>query len=360
MHAGEIYSSNFWGDMEILEYVSSKEVIVKFINSGNIQTAQRYAILDGLVKDQKAEKGAADKRDEAIESEKVERSLKEKHDRELRRQLKRQVVDAAIASRRRWYAMMRDLKCNVDSTGKLMCGEKFADRNGQVFQVRSKKSFDSLSWFIVYESSGNGYWVSESSILAAAVYDKNSPEAVADERLRRKKLNAEKYEANRAHYIAKADAYQRNNVERTRVRNRNRRAIREGAEGKHTLEQVMKLLQDQHCRCACCGVQLAENTRELDHKMPLVLGGSNWIENLQWLCQFCNGSKNGSHPDEWEAYTSSDSFKKRRLGRLVNDSDDWLSSLGTMPLIHEYFKRFEDDWSDLTQTEPTTSHPAQS
>jgi 5-methylcytosine-specific restriction endonuclease McrA len=40
---------------------------------------------------------------------------------------------------------------------------------------------------------------------------------------------------------------------------------------------------------------------EIDHIMPIELGGSNWPENLQLLCRTCNRSKGHRHPEQWAA-----------------------------------------------------------
>lgn len=37
----------------------------------------------------------------------------------------------------------------------------------------------------------------------------------------------------------------------------------------------------------------------LDHRIPICLGGAHSIENLQWLCEPCNLSKGGLHPNVW-------------------------------------------------------------
>lgn len=41
--------------------------------------------------------------------------------------------------------------------------------------------------------------------------------------------------------------------------------------------------------------------RHIDHVMPLRLGGSNYIENIQLLCRPCNLSKGSKHPAVWLA-----------------------------------------------------------
>jgi 5-methylcytosine-specific restriction endonuclease McrA len=68
-----------------------------------------------------------------------------------------------------------------------------------------------------------------------------------------------------------------------------RRALAFGYEGEHfTLEEWLALVDFYGGRCLRC------STREklsVDHIVPLSLGGSNDIDNIQPLCEGCNGEK---------------------------------------------------------------------
>lgn len=46
-------------------------------------------------------------------------------------------------------------------------------------------------------------------------------------------------------------------------------------------------------QCKGCGQKGNEATLEIDHIVPLALGGSNDISNLQVLCRSCNRQKGG-------------------------------------------------------------------
>jgi|SRR6478609_1463279 len=49
--------------------------------------------------------------------------------------------------------------------------------------------------------------------------------------------------------------------------------------------------------CAACG---STEYPEIDHIMPIALGGTSEDSNLQILCRPCNRSKGSKHPDDWK------------------------------------------------------------
>ena len=58
------------------------------------------------------------------------------------------------------------------------------------------------------------------------------------------------------------------------------------------------LLARQKGRCVYCRRELGESY-QVDHRMPLALGGSNNLDNLQALCKRCNLKKHAKHPDQF-------------------------------------------------------------
>lgn len=78
-----------------------------------------------------------------------------------------------------------------------------------------------------------------------------------------------------------------------------RRANRLASPGTHTRKEVSDLLVQQRFCCANCEADLHMVKRHLDHWMPLIKGGSNSIENLQWLCATCNVKKGALDPIDW-------------------------------------------------------------
>ena len=102
------------------------------------------------------------------------------------------------------------------------------------------------------------------------------------------------------------DKWKNNNPDKVREYVRNRRALEQNAVGSFTFEQFKTLGNI----CLCCG----RNESELaavglllvpDHVIPLALGGSNNISNIQPLCHAgsnggrggCNGRKHAKYID---------------------------------------------------------------
>ena len=107
---------------------------------------------------------------------------------------------------------------------------------------------------------------------------------------------------NRDRIAAKRKIYRSENSEMLTISKRNERAKRRKAEGKHTLEEIQKILEMQKFMCANCNAKLVKsgkNKYHVDHIMPLIKGGSNWPDNLQCLCPTCNLRKNAKDPIAW-------------------------------------------------------------
>lgn len=86
--------------------------------------------------------------------------------------------------------------------------------------------------------------------------------------------------------------------ERRRERRRARlRAARE--RGTHTAAEWLALVAEFGGRCVRCGREGMRLVK--DHIVPIYLGGSDAIGNLQPLCDSCNCSK-GSERTNWKEY----------------------------------------------------------
>lgn len=70
-----------------------------------------------------------------------------------------------------------------------------------------------------------------------------------------------------------------------------RKAWKHGNGGSYTAQQWEQLKQQYNHRCLCCHQQEPTIRLTADHIVPLVLGGSSNIDNIQPLCLSCNTSK---------------------------------------------------------------------
>lgn len=100
--------------------------------------------------------------------------------------------------------------------------------------------------------------------------------------------------ANSAKIVAKVAAWRVANPNRKREQSHNYRA-RKRAGGKISMGLAERLYALQKGKCACCGKKLGKDY-QMDHIMPLALGGDNADSNMQLLTTKCNLQKNAKHP----------------------------------------------------------------
>lgn len=87
------------------------------------------------------------------------------------------------------------------------------------------------------------------------------------------------------------------NNEKILERNRNYRAKKNNAEGSFTEKEFQEKLELYNYKYCGCGVDLRKTIIHRDHVLPLSKGGTDYIENIQPLCEHCNCSKNTKHID---------------------------------------------------------------
>lgn len=116
--------------------------------------------------------------------------------------------------------------------------------------------------------------------------------------------------ANKERHAATNRAWQRANLDKCREANRKcyranpkkklaavhaYQARKSGNGGTHTQTDVQTQYKRQKARCFYCHKPLGEQY-DIDHVVPLALGGSNGPENLVVACPLCNGRKHAKHP----------------------------------------------------------------
>lgn len=304
--AGDIFQSNFWGDVVVSEYRSSTSVDIEFVNSGNKYTVQLNNLRKGLVKDTKLSKelfkNIKDAEDASRKAKRYDAAQ------QVSRHLsKLKSLNKQIQSAHKQHLKKQQLQVELDKilqdTQSTIYEHPFCGKYN-ISRILDKKNCE-----ITFHRT-NGTQVTSIKQAQSMFGIRDSVQFPTDEALA-KTRSAHHYQQNREVRLEQAKQWQKDNLDKARVRNRNRLARRKSAEGTHTVEEIAELLVSQNNRCNCCGVEL-DDTKHLDHIMPLCLGGSNWIENLQYLCQWCNTSKSGKHPDVWYDEIRTEDWKLRR------------------------------------------------
>ena len=93
---------------------------------------------------------------------------------------------------------------------------------------------------------------------------------------------------------ARATAWRLANRDKRRLAEHAREARKWGANGRFTTEQWQLLCARYGHRCLACG---AGAPLQADHVVPLCLGGTNTIDNIQPLCGPCNWRKHTATTD---------------------------------------------------------------
>ncbi len=123
----------------------------------------------------------------------------------------------------------------------------------------------------------------------SAAYRMKNPDVVKLQNARRRAADPEKAKRESREWFAL-------HPEKRVVYQQNRQARMRANGGIVSLDIKDKLMKAQRGRCACCRVDLKTVVVNLDHIIPIVLGGKNSDENIQLLCRTCNNQKYAKHP----------------------------------------------------------------
>lgn len=110
--------------------------------------------------------------------------------------------------------------------------------------------------------------------------------------------NQEYYARNPEHHRQRSTKWRIEHPERRAEQENNRRALKRGAEGAHTPQDIEQLKRGQNNRCWYCGADLSDGYH-IDHFVPLSKGGANQPGNLRLACPTCNLKKSNKDPHLW-------------------------------------------------------------
>lgn len=183
-------------------------------------------------------------------------------------------------------------KCGIEQPMSMF----FADnrRNGQ--QSHCKKCDGAQS--AAYYQANKDRIKAASAAWYAANADKASEVGAAwrAANVDRKKANDAAWQrANPEKRRAISTAWQKAHPEAGRIARHNRRAKERENGGKLSKGLAAKLFSLQKGICPCCKQPLGQDF-QLDHKMPIALGGANADDNMQLLRKICNKQKSAQHP----------------------------------------------------------------
>lgn len=108
------------------------------------------------------------------------------------------------------------------------------------------------------------------------------------------KMKAKKskyYEANKERLLPKFKAYRQDHPEYARLSCHKRKARMRNAPGTCSRKQFLAKIEYHGWRCYLCKSSLSIKELQMDHRVPLARGGSNWPANLAPACKPCNLSK---------------------------------------------------------------------
>lgn len=112
-------------------------------------------------------------------------------------------------------------------------------------------------------------------------------------------------ETNKEKVILRYKKWYENNSEQrliSKIKTAKRRGIAQNSNGIFTIQDLTEIYKDQNYQCYYCGTELKDYIFELDHKIPLSRGGTNWPDNLCCTCNICNTAKYNLTEEEFNKH----------------------------------------------------------
>jgi len=117
-------------------------------------------------------------------------------------------------------------------------------------------------------------------------------------RYKRNEMYKNRYKKDPEKYKQLIKEWKNNNKDKKRIYEQNRRARKKKSNGVLPTNIREKLFKLQNGKCPCCGNFLGDDSH-LDHILPLALGGTNTVDNVQLLTRKCNLKKRANHPIDY-------------------------------------------------------------
>ena len=148
-------------------------------------------------------------------------------------------------------------------------------------------------------------WYANNRDVVDAYREKNA-EHIAEKKRKWRKNNPDKakkhksdsQKRNRASANARSKRFRERHPDKMRAKSRVDAHQRRTANGEFTAQDIDLLYRSQRGKCWWCGKPLGA-AYHIDHRIPLVRGGTNAPENLCLTCPPCNLSKGAKLPHEW-------------------------------------------------------------
>ena len=150
------------------------------------------------------------------------------------------------------------------------------------------------------------YYKNKTKILTnlMAKYHSRTPMEVESQKQKRRKWLSAQSEQQRIYrkcYLTNnphiRQAYLQRNRAKLVAEAARRRSLKQSAEGRFCAHDIKALYIRQFGLCFYCAIPLGDKY-DVDHKIPLIKGGSTWPSNLALTCDFCNSSK-GAKTEGW-------------------------------------------------------------